>query len=690
MRPLLLLLLASLASAGDTLDDLLARAGTNREELGWAPRGWWARYPRTAPHKLDHFEGLFEEPLATVPFLRILGRTARQYLDAAELGKRAEKSDGALYKLAYGLGVERKYGGFRSYSANLTATETPLDQAILQLYRYADRRTRFVTFGQESPYPLLEKELAAAAAVLSPETSRILGRLVLHVVDAHRWATLAFRKVPLEERLAASKRLDLGAESVDALEYPYVCDDVAKAWDEASLWYAALKCVQALDDARLALAALPPAPPLAFDWQTPLGWIRVRGGGSDTIDGSGALLVVDLGGDDTYTGPAGASDATRPLGLCLDLAGNDRYIGGAGAQGAGICGVGILLDASGDDRYEAEQYAQGAGQFGFGALFDLSGDDTYVARWSSQGCGYFGIGLLADAAGKDLYTLHADGQGFGGVGGAGVLADRSGDDRYFADPDPAVTGRPSYHSEGKVSVSNAQGCAMGRRGDGADGHSWAGGLGALLDVEGNDSYVAGNWCQGTGYWFGTGLLWEGGGEDSYEGVVWAQATGAHFCIGALVDEDGNDRRLAKQWNSIAFAHDFTIALLVDLGGDDRYECTGVDGIGFSINRSVAMLIDVFGDDTYLGKPGNVPGFARYDERFADYAGLSTYFADASSLGLFLDIGGRDSYWSGAADGAAWGDAPGSDNVRVRNPGVGADVAEGGIDWRPRAVKGKQR
>ena len=99
---------------------------------------------------------------------------------------------------------------------------------------------------------------------------------------------------------------------------------------------------------------------------------------------------------------------------------------------------------------------------------------------------------------------------------------------YEAVRDSTITGRPSYHSPDEdISVSNAQGCAMGRRGDGADGHSWAGGLGALLDSEGNDKYISGNWSMGTGYWFGMGLLHDGAGDDEYRGVVWSQATGAH-------------------------------------------------------------------------------------------------------------------------------------------------------------------
>ncbi|MFQ5844696.1 MAG: hypothetical protein ACE5JG_06870, partial [Planctomycetota bacterium] len=278
---------------------------------------------------------------------------------------------------------------------------------------------------------------------------------------------------------------------------------------------------------------------------------------------------------------------------------------------------------------------------------------------------------------------------------------RAGNDAYVAEPRAEVSGRPSYHSDLKISVSNAQGCAMGRRGDGSDGHNWAGGLGALVDIEGDDSYRSGNWSMGTGYWFGVGALYDGAGDDTYDGYVWSQATGAHFCIGLLLDEGGNDRHLSHSHNSLAFGHDFTHALLIDLGGDDRYE-TPADGLGYSINRSVAMLVDVGGNDTYRGKeaqpaekgkkaaPAGTPGFARYDERFADTGALSTYLVDSSSIGLFLDVGGKDSYWATDLNGKTWGDRPGSPNWKVRNVGVGLDVAKGEIDWRALPVKGERR
>lgn len=676
------------AARADTLDEALERAGTSRAELGWRPRGWWASWPATM-HRSRAFDDLLAEPLATVPYLRGFGQAVRTHLGPEGLAAVSSESSHALYRAVVSLGVDPKHGGFRAYSANLTAPRTPLDQALLQVHRAAGRATRFVTFGEESPYPLLEKELAARVAALPREVSEVLGKLVLDLLAAHRWAELAFRKVPREDQERAAARLDLGVETTDGLEYPFELDDVVEAWDEASLWYAALQSVEALDQARRALAALGPFPPEArLDWETPLGWVRVRGGGADVVPGDGAFLLVDLGGDDRWEGGAGASSPARRLSLALDLAGNDVWSGDRLAQGAGVCGVGLVLDVAGDDTWTAGLGVQGFGQLGLGALIDLDGRDRYQAGHSGQGCGFFGIGLLLDAAGDDEYRLLADGQGLGGVGGVGVLADRMGNDVYRVEPDPALSGRPSYHSALRVSVSNAQGCGLGRRGDGSDGHNWAGGIGVLADAAGNDRYEAGNWAQGTGYWFGIGLLWDGEGNDVYQGSVWAQGSGAHFCLGALVDEAGDDRYAASGYHALAFAHDFAAALLLDAGGNDRYEVTGGDGLGFSINRSVAVFVDQGGDDEYLGKPGNVPGFARFDPRFADPAQRLTCWHDASSLGLFLDLGGADRYWTGARDGAAWGDAPGSDNWRVRNRGLGLDLPAGTIDWS--ALPGRGR
>ena len=676
---------------GDALDETLALVGMRRADLGWTPKGWWPRFP-DVPYKLRAFDALFAEPLDSITYTRALAQTAWEGLDPAQLDAKPQRGSRSLYRTVQQLGIDPKFGGFRGYTANVLAPELPLNEAIIELYRAAHRTTRPNTFGMELPYPKIEEQLAEAVEVLPEGVSPILGQLVLNIIDAHYWAELAFRKVDGNDRIAVAKRLDVGDEMIDAYDYCPQMDDVAKTIDEASLWYAGQKCVQALDDARIALKQLEleDVPIFVFDWQTPWGWIRIRGGANDQVDGTDALLIVDLGGNDFYTGGVAASTATRSLGLLLDMGGNDRYTCEQPAQGAGLCGVGVLIDVDGNDSYKAERYAQGVGQFGLGLCADLDGNDTYSISFSGQGCGYFGIGLLFDVAGDDTYEIWGDGQGLGGVNGVGVLADRSGNDKYTAVREHSVTGRPSYHSPNlDVCVSNAQGAGMGRRGDGADGHSWAGGLGALLDGEGDDVYTSGNWTMGTGYWFGIGVLHDRSGNDEYHGVVYSQGTGAHFCIGVCIDEAGNDKHLAEEnsHSSLAWAHDFTIGILLDVGGDDLYTVNR-GGLGYSINRSVAMLLDVGGDDVYKSKEVERPGFAMNNPGFRARDGVSTYFADTTSIGLFLDVGGSDTYWSDEfKNNTHWLDPPDSPNWPDRNFSVGVDRAEGSVDFTPIPVRG---
>jgi hypothetical protein len=499
---------ASLEREADAaIDAALEVAGISRKDLGWNARGWWDRYPQDVPYELRHVRDLMREPLATVPWLRAMGREARERLSAEGLAKKGDLGAGALYQLVHNLGVHRRYGAMRAYSANLTAAPVALETALLEVWRDAKRSTTLSSFGKKNEWPDLEKDLAAATASVPKDVSLVLGKLVRDLLEAQAWADLAWRRVPLETRVAIHARRDVGIEETDGLDYAPSFDDAARAWDEASLWWAGLKVVEALDVARESLAKAlgagggAPAS-VHVDVETPRGRVVVLGGGDDSLSlgSEGAFLVVDLGGNDRYAGSIGASSPTRAIGAALDLGGDDVYEAQDVAQGAGSVGVGVLIDAAGNDRYVSTgTLAQGAGLFGLGVLADLGGDDVHAARYGAQGLGWFGVGMLVDASGKDSYTLWSDGQGFGGVGGGvGVLADGSGDDTYEAVVDAKVTGRPSYHTDGKVTVSNAQGCGMGRRGDGSDGHSWAGGVGMLLDGGGDDRYVAANWCQGCG------------------------------------------------------------------------------------------------------------------------------------------------------------------------------------------------
>jgi hypothetical protein len=680
---------ATQPSGPDALDETLALVGLRRADLGWEPKAWWPRYP-DVPYKLRCFDALFARPLDSIAFSRALGETAWQQLDPAQLDQRDSRNAGNLFKAVQRLGIDAKFGGFRGYTANVVAPETPLDEALLQLIAAAGRPTHIHTFGMDLPYPKPRADLAEQVQRLPAGVSPILGQLILNIVEAHRWTDRAFRNVDGNDRITVATRYNVGDETIDAYDYCPAIDDLARTLDEASLWYAAQQCTQALDDARVKLAALNlgDVPDFSFDYETPWGWVRVRGGGNDAIHANNELLIVDLAGNDQYFGPVAAADATRTIGLLLDLAGDDLYRSHVPAQGAGLCGVGILLDAAGSDSYEATRYAQGVGQFGLGLCADLAGNDRYFTKFSGQGAGYFGVGLLFDTAGDDTYQIYGDGQGLGGPQDVGVLADRTGNDRYTAVREHSVTGRPSYHSpDDDVCVSNAQGFGMGRRGDGSDGHSWAGGLGAILDGDGDDIYSAGNWSMGTGYWFGIGVLHDRAGNDEYHGVVYSQGSGAHFCIGVHIDEAGNDQHLAEvnSHSALAWAHDFTIALLLDLAGDDRYSVNR-GGLGYSINRSVAMLIDAGGNDAYNTREIERPGFAENSDHFRARDGVGTYFADTTSLGLFLDIGGADSYWGALANDTHWLDPPDAPNWTDRNFAVGVDRPDGRLDLTPAPVR----
>lgn len=274
----------------------------------------------------------------------------------------------------------------------------------------------------------------------------------------------------------------------------------------------------------------------------------------------------------------------------------------------------------------------------------------------------------------------------------GVLGDYQGDDHYVAEALAEKAGRPDYHSANRIAVNNAQGVGCGRRGDGSDGHNWAGGLGALLDLEGNDVYESGNWSLGTGYWFGAGLLYDGTGNDLYRSVYFTQASGAHFCLGALIDEGGNDRHVLYDTSGagLAFGWDFTNALLLDRSGDDSYEAK-IISLGLAQIRSTALFFDLGGNDIYTlgaGQPGM--GAATFMESYRtpgyQYGPYSFY---ANSFGLFLDIGGTDQYldWNVQTDqripsplrkeNSTWLNPDrGSEQWGYRNFGVGMDVETG--------------
>jgi hypothetical protein len=691
----------AVAESTDRLGEALSLVGLEREDLGYRPKGYWSRYPNPdqMAHKLPFFDDLLAEPLRLYDFTHTRAMAAADHLSPAGLAD----SDQALYRLAYYLGLDSKVTGFRPYSANLhpqVSDHDPLVRAVERIYDVVDRELVSAAFGNAFDSRLAD--LRAQAEAIPLQLQLPLAALTLNVLDAYSWHQKAFRHCELADMRTVFQIRDLARFMDEGRAYYFEIDDLARSLDERSLYYACMKTVQAADNARRAFAAViadgsVDLQGISLDLQTPLGRMVLAGNDDDMHAYTDAAILVDLGGNDRYTGPVGGSASLDvPISIAIDCGGDDTYAyhGTAPSQGAGVLGAGVLVDNGGNDTYRATSYAQGLGVFGLGMLFDREGDDDYTLEMSGQGAGYFGLGYHLDGSGNDSLYLFGDGQGFGGPGGVGVLANYSGDDHYVAEALSEKAGRPDYHSGGKISYSNAQGMGAGRRGDGSDGHNWAGGLGVLIDLKGNDRYEAGNFAIGTGYMYGTGLLYDGDGDDEYRSVYFSQASGAHFCIGALIDEAGDDRHELYDTGGagLGFGWDFTVALLLDRAGNDSYQARG-NSLGRADIRSNAFLVDLAGDDEYA-YPSQQQGLGvapfREEYRAPGYSrGPYTYYAN--SFALLLDTGGQDRYLdldletgektpaTSFGNNRTWQQPPpDSADYGHRSFGVGMDVGDGTI------------
>ena len=707
----------------DPLAWMLDAVEIDQADLGVHPRGYHTRFPlpTDVPYTLPFFADLWAEPLRTYPWAADMARYAAPYLDPgylagvgstwpADLEASDQPRPDAAYHLMFHLGVGRLTTRFRDYSVNLgehSFGDAPLAETVGTLRELHGVGATHVTFGRDADFPRPGVEAAVAADGIDLALQRIVATAILDLAEARRWIDLAFRNVDWADRLAAWRILDLSAIQLDGLRYDPAIDDVVADLDRESLLFGAMKAVRATEELRARLRAWAatrrgPRPDVHYEQQTPYGRVVIAGWDADLHTCTDCLLLVDLGGDDTYEMPVGAPpDPDLPLAVAVDLAGADHNRPapfGLPTQGVGVLGVGILWDVAGGDIYEADgPLAQGVAQVGVGLLMDEGGDDLYRGATAAQGAAFFGVGMLIDADGSDRYGCHGECQGFGGSGGAGVLIDGRGDDEYVAEVLPENVYRPDYHAGMERNITSAQGVGLGRRGDGGDGHSWAGGLGVLIDLAGEDRYVAGTFSQGCGYWFGTGILYEAGGDDVYESVNFSHGSGAHFCIGAVIDEQGDDEHRAVHTGTCAlgFGWDYTNALMLDREGDDLY--TGHEAVlGVANGRSNAFAIDLSGDDRYeLTGAGDAYGVAGEMAQIEHRDPARPYFHEGTSVGLFLDSGGADSYLrAGQPDPLAtdgfWrvSPPPGDPRVELRNRGVGLDVVGGDVEVFEEA-KGEQ-
>jgi len=320
-------------------------------------------------------------------------------------------------------------------------------------------------------------------------------------------------------------------------------------------------------------------------------------------------------------------------------------------------GYGFLLDYAGNDTYKAVDNAQGMCYFGVGFLLDRGGDNTFEAEHAAQGSAFFGVAALLKKGGNDKYYCYSVGQGFGFVGGYGCLIDTDGNDSYIAEPYKPLFSPAKGGHDNLRNYNFCQGAGWGQRSDIFGGHSMAGGTGVLQDLNGDDSYLCGVYGQATGYWYGTGILHDKSGNDSYEGSFFVQSGTAHMGLTMLLDESGNDKYHVWHAISLAGAHDFSISYLIDKGGDDIIECwewkdkdgkqslenTGIKGsgggvlAGCAITNSVGIFINIGGNDSYNIYANDIPGLA------SPNVPQSSWRYNMFTIGMFIDIGGIDNY-----------------------------------------------
>jgi hypothetical protein len=403
---------------------------------------------------------------------------------------------------------------------------------------------------------------------------------------------------------------------------------------------------------------------------TSAGAIVIGSSADDTWTEEPVLFLLELGGDDVYTGGAGATyDADNPVSVVVDLGGNDRYgydeVGDAddsagtlvsdadgrsgsggyspsdsdvGRQGSGRYGIGLLYDmGGGDDAYASLRMSQGFGSLGVGVLADDDGADTYAGEAGVQGAGVFGFGLLYDGGGSDTYRAWAFAEGFGYVGSGGLAYDAGGDDVWWSDPGNDYGGTTLYYSpqlaSGQGNSSFTQGAGFGLRGD-AWGVYLAGGVGVLRDQSGNDAYTAGVFAQATGYWEGTGVLADGDGDDTYDALWYIQAGAAHYALAILVDGGGDDQynpNFTPYNVMLGSGHDFSVGVAIDESGDDVYHYTTL-ATGASNCQGIGVMVDNDGSDTWQAD-------SAYSTGLGNHSSECDSRLNTQSEGYFLDAGG---------------------------------------------------
>jgi hypothetical protein len=164
-------------------------------------------------------------------------------------------------------------------------------------------------------------------------------------------------------------------------------------------------------------------------------------------------------------------------------------------------------------------------------------------------------------------------------------------------------------------------------------------INVVIDLAGDDRYLAGEpFAQGCGL-FGVSLLGEAAGKDLYEAQRGAQ--GAAFAgIGVLLDAQGDDRFAGD-----AFAQGIALhgtGLLLDRAGNDAMTL-GSDGQGYGLPQGVGVLADLAGNDQRTATGVRKSTYGTDGEFVGRAQGTAFGFRTVApgGLGALLDGGGKD-------------------------------------------------
>jgi hypothetical protein len=676
---------APLPEAEDTFDAALAAGGIGRCDVHLFPEdvalSGWPEEMLVDKRRLPDFTALQEGPLRLPGYAR---ETAK-WLDDAAAGATPVSDTIAALAARRGDVLDDACLDLSAQAVDPT-DETPLATAVLRITDGADAAA---IVEAAKPIPLsLQQKLATVLGAIAVAAGEVEAALGADAPSDARYLSRAYLLyVPSFTSFSTTGESLARLDAVDLARIEGAAAALARVIEEADL------------------AAEPDASFPAFEVPTRLGHVIVHGSDADVYaDGHAAedaVLLFDLGGDDVYEVPAGASDYKHPVSIAIDVRGEDRYgylvdpdprdadllpsdsagryhpalppdqdygpftRSSTARQGAGLAGIGLLFDLGAeDDRYMSLALSQGFASTGVGVLYDAGGDDEFAAELASQGMAVFGVAALIDRAGNDVHKSFHLSQGFGGAKGAAALVDAGGNDEHYCDPgNTAEGGHPLYYSPqlpGTGNSSMSQGAAQGRRPLAGDDESYmAGGVGVLRDRAGNDRYTAGVFAQGAGYWQGIGLLLEGDGDDAYDGYWYVQGASAHFALSVFLDQGGSDTydaELDMAATSIGVGHDFSASLHIDEGGDDVYFAPGLS-LGSGNINGVGCFVNVGGDDVYNAKGEPTYGAGNYSGE----APFGEPRQDAPTIGIFADAGGVDAYVVGgvsrALDGTTWSYEP---------------------------------